>query len=180
MTYVRTLKAHGNHKGTTNMATQTATHGFQRGEGEAGVYIGGAASRPLKRAIERVLNDLDLLIRVKMSTDYDNPKFQGFSPDNLINRVTTREIHLEQSADGSAFHGEIAYAVAKVLATRWRLLVCILIGRFEQAFPRIYSPATEGDHHVFLSSRLWRAGSNALLASVSEYPRKDAGSHKQL
>ena len=105
-----------------------AFHGFQRREDEADVYIGGAASRSLKLVIERALNDLDLPIKVKISTDDDNPKFQGFSPDNLINRLVTSGIHLEQSLEArKKFRGEIARAVAKTFASRWRVLVCILI-----------------------------------------------------
>ena len=102
-----------------------AFHGFQRKEDEADVYIGGAASRPLKTAIERALNDLDLPITVKISTGEDDPKFQGFSPDNIINRLTTSGIHLEQSVEARKnLHGEIARAVAEVFASRWRFLLC--------------------------------------------------------
>ncbi len=105
-----------------------AFHGFQRREDEADVYIGGAASRSLKVVIERALNDLDLPVKVKISTNDDNPKFQGFSPDNLINRLVTSGIHLEQSLEArKKFRGEIARTVAKVFASRWRVLVCILI-----------------------------------------------------
>src|SRR5207247_8273691 len=40
-----------------------AFHGFQRRHNEADVYIGGAASRLLKTAIETALNDLNLPIK---------------------------------------------------------------------------------------------------------------------
>jgi phage replication-related protein YjqB (UPF0714/DUF867 family) len=105
-----------------------AFHGFQRKEDESDVYIGGAASQSLKIVIERALNNLDLPIKVKISTYDDNLKFQGFSPENLINRLAASGIHLEQSLEArKKFHGEIACAVAKVFASRWRVLVCILI-----------------------------------------------------
>ena len=74
-----------------------AFHGFQQKKGEADLFIGGAAPRPLKRAIERHLKDLALPIEVKISSGDDSPKFQGFSPENLINRLARRGIHLEQS-----------------------------------------------------------------------------------
>jgi hypothetical protein len=108
-----------------------AFHGFQRKEDEADVYVGGAASRPLKVAIARALNDLDLPMRVKISTRYDNPKFQGFSPENIINRLTTRGIQLEQSFEARKFHCEIARAVASVFVSRLRFLVCIFIEDLE-------------------------------------------------
>ena len=74
-----------------------AFHGFQRKEDEADIYIGGAASPLLKLAIERALIALKLPIKVKISTRYDKPKFQGFSPENIINRLATSGIQLEQS-----------------------------------------------------------------------------------
>ena len=110
-----------------------AFHGFQRKEDEADVYIGGGASRPLKVAIERALNDLDLRIKVKISTCYDDPKFQGFSPENIINRLATNGIHLEQSLEArEEFGGEIACAVAEVFATRRRFQFCIFLKDLEK------------------------------------------------
>jgi phage replication-related protein YjqB (UPF0714/DUF867 family) len=98
-----------------------AFHGFARKQDEADVYVGGGASRSLKVAIARALNDLALPISVKISTRDDDPKFQGFSPANLINRLTTNGIHLEQSAEvRKEFHGDIAHAVAAVFASRRR------------------------------------------------------------
>src|SRR4029077_4705676 len=104
-----------------------AFHGFERKEDEADVYIGGAASRPLKVAIARALIALYLPIKIKISTRYDDPKFQGFSPENIINRLTTRGIQLEQSIEARKYYREIACAVAKVFASRLRFLVCIFI-----------------------------------------------------
>jgi len=43
----------------------------------------------------RALNDLDLPIKIKVSTRQDNPKFHGFSAENITNRLATRgRIHL--------------------------------------------------------------------------------------
>jgi phage replication-related protein YjqB (UPF0714/DUF867 family) len=102
-----------------------AFHGFDREEGEADVYIGGAASDPLKRAIQKALVDLNLPLEVKISTGNDKPKFQGFSRENIINRLATSGIQLEQSRDArEKFGQQIAVAVAKVFASRRRLLFC--------------------------------------------------------
>jgi phage replication-related protein YjqB (UPF0714/DUF867 family) len=102
-----------------------AFHGFDQKEDEADVYIGGGASLPLKRAVEQRLNDLNLPVQVKISTSNDKPKFQGFSPENIINRLATRGIQLEQSRRAREQFGEkIAIAVAKVFASRRRLLFC--------------------------------------------------------
>ena len=102
-----------------------AFHGFDREEDEADVYIGGGASLPLKRAVEKALTDLNLPIEVKISTGNDKPKFQGFSPENIINRLATRGIQLEQSRRARENFGQkIAVAVAKVFASRRRLLFC--------------------------------------------------------
>ena len=106
-----------------------AFHGFDRNEDEADVYIGGAASLPLKRAVEKALNDLNLSIEVRISTCSDKPKFQGFSPANIINRLATSGIQLEQSRHArEKFGQQIAAAVAKVFASRRRLL----LGKFVQ------------------------------------------------
>ncbi len=102
-----------------------AFHGFDRKEDEADIYIGGGASLPLKRAVEQALNGLNLLIQVKISTGNDKPKFQGFSPKNIVNRLATRGIQLEQSRQAREQFGQkIAMAVAKVFASRRRLLFC--------------------------------------------------------
>jgi phage replication-related protein YjqB (UPF0714/DUF867 family) len=103
-------------------------HGFEREEDEADVYIGGAASPSLKRAIEKALNDLNLSIEVKISTSNDPLKFQGFSPENIINRLANSGIQLEQSRDArQKFGQQIAGAVVKVFASRRRLLFCIFV-----------------------------------------------------
>ena len=83
-----------------------AFHGFDREEDEADIYIGGGASLPLKRAVEKALKDLNLPIEVKISTCNDKPKFQGFSSENIINRLATRGIQLEQSRKAREQFGE--------------------------------------------------------------------------
>jgi phage replication-related protein YjqB (UPF0714/DUF867 family) len=109
-----------------------AFHGFDRRPDEADVYIGGAASPSLKRAIEKALNDLNVSIEVKISTDNDPLKFQGFSPENIINRLAIAGIQLEQSRDAREKYGQrIAGAVAKVFASRLRLLFCNFVQNLE-------------------------------------------------
>ena len=109
-----------------------AFHGFDQKEDEADVYIGGAASQRLKRVIENALNDLNLSMEVKISTDWDPAKFQGFSPENIINRLATGGIQLEQSRDArEKFGQQIVSAVAKVFASRRRLLCCIFVQNLE-------------------------------------------------
>ena len=77
------------------MASQTATYGFQRGEGEADVYTGEAASRSLKVAFKRALYELNLAIKARISTTDDNSKFQAFSAKNIVNRLTTHGIQVQ-------------------------------------------------------------------------------------
>jgi phage replication-related protein YjqB (UPF0714/DUF867 family) len=94
-----------------------AFHGFARKEGEADIYIGGAAPPPLRETVQEFLNRLGLPLMVKISTCDDPEKFQGFSPENVINRLAASGIHLEQSAKARASQKEIAGAVAKVFAS---------------------------------------------------------------
>jgi len=94
-----------------------AFHGFDRKGEEADIYIGGNAPKSLKAAIEKALNELSLPLNVKISTMDDHPKFQGFSPDNIINRLAKQGLHLEQSAKARAFREEIAIAVAEVFVS---------------------------------------------------------------
>ena len=103
-----------------------AFHGFDREEDEADIYVGGGASLPLKRAVEKALKDLNLPIEVKISTCNDKPKFQGFSPENIINRLATRGIQLEQSRPARKKFGEQigSWRVATVFASRRRVLFC--------------------------------------------------------
>ncbi|MGA7392228.1 MAG: poly-gamma-glutamate hydrolase family protein [Terrimicrobiaceae bacterium] len=109
-----------------------AFHGFQRKEDEADIYIGGAGSPLLKLSIERALIALKLPIKIKISTRYDKPKFQGFSPENIINRLAASGIQLEQSHQAREYCAEIACAVAKVFASRLRHLFCIFIKNLQK------------------------------------------------
>lgn len=101
-----------------------AFHGFSKQPGEADVYVGGGASRYLKREIKNALDALNLPMEVKISTTTDNPKFQGFSPDNLINRLAAQGIHIEQSAEARSFGEDIARAIATVYRSGWKRLLC--------------------------------------------------------
>ena len=154
-----------------------AFHGFQRQEDEADVYIGGAASLSLKMAIETALNDLDRPIRVKISTCCDDPKFQGFSPENLINRLTTRGIHLEQSLEAREFHEEIARAVAKVFASRSRFLFYVFIENLKkkradteaalaQSLSKDLAAGPIDVENSIAKHKAWRAEDDALTAKI--------------
>jgi phage replication-related protein YjqB (UPF0714/DUF867 family) len=108
-----------------------AFHGFAQQGDEADIYIGGAAPRRLKEALQTALNGLDPSLKVKISTREDSPKFQGFRPENVINRLAPRRgIHLEQSAKARVFHKEIAGAVANVFTSPWRWLLWTLMRAF--------------------------------------------------
>jgi len=107
-----------------------AFHGFAQQAGEADIYIGGAASWRLKRAVQRALNRLRLPLQVKISTGDDKPKFQGFSAENVINRLAAGGIQLEQSAKARDHHQAIARAVATVFASPWQWLMHLLTSFF--------------------------------------------------
>jgi len=91
-----------------------AFHGFARRPGEADVYIGGGASEPVKAEIRSALEDAGLPLEIRVATAIDDPKFQGRSPENLINRLAVQGIHIEQSAKARTFDLQIATAVAAV------------------------------------------------------------------
>ena len=57
-----------------------AFHGFDRKANEADIYIGGAASQPLKSEIAGALTRLNTTLEIRITTSLDPPKFQGFSP----------------------------------------------------------------------------------------------------
>jgi phage replication-related protein YjqB (UPF0714/DUF867 family) len=154
-----------------------AFHGFQRKEGEADVYIGGAASRSMKMDIEEALNDLHLPINVKISTRDDAPQFQGFSPENIINRLTTSGIHVEQSVEARKnFHVEIARAIAEVFVSRRRSLLCIFIKDLERQradaefeLAQSLSKGLAGSltvNKAIERHKAWRAKDNALAAKI--------------
>ena len=155
-----------------------AFHGFQRKENEADVYIGGGASQSLKLVIEKALNDLDLPITVKISTCDDNPKFQGFSAENLINRLATSGIHLEQSFEArEKFCAEIASAIAKVFASRRRSQLCIFVKNLEmqrgdaeaelaQSLSKELTACPIDVERAIEKHKAWRAKDDALAAKI--------------
>jgi phage replication-related protein YjqB (UPF0714/DUF867 family) len=154
-----------------------AFHGFDRKENEADVYIGGAASPLLKLAIARALIALYLPIKIKISTRYDDPKFQGFSPENIINRLTTRGIQLEQSIEARKYYLEIARAVAQVFVSRLRFLVCIFIkdlegerirkkAEFVQALRKGLAYAPLAVERAIEDYRRWKASDDVLAAKI--------------
>jgi phage replication-related protein YjqB (UPF0714/DUF867 family) len=155
-----------------------AFHGFDRREDEADVYIGGGASLPLKRAVEGALNDLNLPIEVKISTGNDKPKFQGFSPENIINRLATRGIQLEQSRRArEKFGQEIALAVAKVFASRRRLLFCNFVQNLRtrraaartelaQSLSKDLAADSPNVERAIAKHRAWRASDDGLAAKI--------------
>jgi len=101
-----------------------AFHGFSKRLGDADLYIGGRASENLKRAIRNALEAANLPVRIRIATKDDNPKFQGASPENLINRLAAQDIHIEQSAEARKFSENIAKAIATVYRSPWRRLLC--------------------------------------------------------
>jgi len=154
-----------------------AFHGFEQKKGEADLYIGGAAPRQLKRAIKQRLKELALPIEVKISTTDDSPKFQGFSPENLINRLARRGIHLEQSLQARKFHREIAQAVAKAFRSRLRLVICILLEALEKKrtdartrlIEALRKDLATGPINIERSierEKVWRAQDRALTTAV--------------
>ena len=153
-----------------------AFHGFHRKETEADVYIGGRASRSLKEAIECALNDLDLPFKVKISTAHDSPKFQGFSTENITNRVAKHGVHLEQSIQARKYYLEIARAVAQMFVSRWRFLVCIFenletdrVKRqvdFVRAFRKGFATAPLNVERAIKDYRTWKATDDALAAVI--------------
>jgi phage replication-related protein YjqB (UPF0714/DUF867 family) len=155
-----------------------AFHGFDRKEDEADVYIGGAASDPLKRAIEKALNDLKLPFEVKISTRNDKPKFQGFSQENIINRLAASGIQLEQSREArEKFGQQIAVAVAKVFASRRRLLFCNFVQDLKarrvgakielaQSLSKDLAAGPLNVERAIAKHRAFRAKENALAAKI--------------
>ena len=156
-----------------------AFHGFDRKKGEADVYIGGTASQSVKLTIESALNDLYLPIKVKISTADDSPKFQGFSAENIINRLATRGgIQLEQSAQARKYYLEIARAVAQVFGSRLRFLVCIFINDLEterikreadfvQALSKGLAAAPLDVERTIKDYRAWKADDDVLSAKIN-------------
>ena len=155
-----------------------AFHGFQHQEGEADVYIGGSAPWSLKTAIERALNNLDRPIKVKISTTDDDPKFQGFNPKNIINRLATYGIHLEQSFEArERCHGEIACVIGKVFASRHRRLLCTFLKDLEEqrakeeaqlakSLSKDLAAGSIDVEEAMVKHKAWRAKDEALAVKI--------------
>lgn len=103
-----------------------AFHGFAKRPDEADLYIGGGAAPALKRAIRRSLERANLPLKIKIATETDDPKFQGASPENLINRLAAQGIHIEQSSAAREFGEQIAKAIATQYRSPIRRLLCSL------------------------------------------------------
>jgi phage replication-related protein YjqB (UPF0714/DUF867 family) len=98
-----------------------AFHGFKSSKNDPDVQIGGGAPDPLLKAVEKTLKNLKLPLKIVIG---DDPDLQGASPQNIINRLATRGIHLEQSAKAREFHEAIAGAIARMFISRRKLLAC--------------------------------------------------------
>jgi phage replication-related protein YjqB (UPF0714/DUF867 family) len=94
-----------------------AFHGFSKRPDDADVYVGGGAADTLKCAIRCALQSAGLPLEIRIATESDDPKFQGRSADNLINRLSAQGIHLEQSGEARRFSREIVAAIAPVYMT---------------------------------------------------------------
>jgi phage replication-related protein YjqB (UPF0714/DUF867 family) len=101
-----------------------AFHGFSKRPDEADLYIGGGARPTLKREIKRALDRANLPLQIKIATGDDDPKFQGRSADNLINRLAAQGIHIEQSSAAREFREKIAQAIATVYRSPIRRFLC--------------------------------------------------------
>lgn len=106
---------------TRKFSHGVAFHGFSKGPEEADLadlYIGGGASDSLKRAIWKAIRKelvaANLHMPIKIATDDDDPKFQGWRPANLINRLAAQGIHIEQSSRAREYGEKIAKAIATV------------------------------------------------------------------
>jgi phage replication-related protein YjqB (UPF0714/DUF867 family) len=94
-----------------------AFHGFLQQPGEADVYIGGGAAEYLKKPVKKALEALGLPIKIKIAAASDNPKFQGYSADNIVNRLAVQGVHIEQSREAREHSKDIAKAVASVFCS---------------------------------------------------------------
>jgi len=103
-----------------------AFHGFAKKPDEADLYIGGGASLTLKRTIGMALQRANLPLKITIATQSDDPKFQGDSAENLINRLATQGIHIEQSSEARGFGEDIANAIATVYRSPTRRFLCTL------------------------------------------------------
>ena len=72
---------------------------------------------PLEAAIRSALEGARLPLEIRVATETDDPKFQGRSAHNLINRLAAQGIHIEQSVEARTFDAQIATAIASVYRT---------------------------------------------------------------
>jgi Poly-gamma-glutamate hydrolase len=107
-----------------------AFHGFSKRPEDADLYIGGGASDTLKRAIRKELVAANLPLQIRIATENDDPKFQGRSDHNLINRLAAQGIHIEQSGEAREFSEKIAKAIATVYRSPIRRFLCALTNLF--------------------------------------------------
>jgi hypothetical protein len=112
------------HIATRKFCHGVAFHGFSKRPDDADLYIGGGASDTLKRAIRNELVAANLPLQMKIATDDDDPKFQGRKAENLINRLASQGIHIEQSAEARKFSEQIAKAIATVYRSPIRRFLC--------------------------------------------------------
>ena len=61
-------------------------------------------------------------IKVKIATAADDPKFQGYSSDNIINRLAAQGIHIEQSTKAREHSKDIAKAIVSVYRSDLELI----------------------------------------------------------
>jgi phage replication-related protein YjqB (UPF0714/DUF867 family) len=97
-----------------------AFHGWS----ENSICIGGSASPDLKNQIKTAVRNAipDPNIDVKTDEDGCPGAFNGTDPKNIVNRLATNGIQIEQSKDArESYHKEIADAVADVIGPRIRV-----------------------------------------------------------
>jgi len=121
---------------------------------------------------------LDRPIKVKISTTDDDPKFQGFNPKNIINRLATYGIHLEQSFEArERCHGEIACVIGKVFASRHRRLLCTFLKDLEEqrakeeaqlakSLSKDLAAGSIDVEEAMVKHKAWRAKDEALAVKI--------------
>lgn len=95
-----------------------AFHGFSKQSDDADLYIGGGASGT------SALEAANLPLQIRIATENDDPKFQGRSANNLINRLAAQGIHIEQSFEARKFSEKIAKAIATVYRSPIKRFLC--------------------------------------------------------
>ena len=93
---------------------ESRSTGFHNSLAKPMSIIGGGAAEYLKKAVKKALESLGLPIKIKIAAASDNPKFQGYSSDNIVNRLAVQGIHIEQFREAREHSKDIAKAVASV------------------------------------------------------------------